>query len=81
MARPLKQVVAKFLQLREVFERLYEVEAKKYMHLGFTRDEAFEKVAYEVDIDFDRIREMEKGVRLEYACTCIIQVQREDQDL
>jgi hypothetical protein len=60
MNRPLNHVVEKFLQLHEIFERQYEEEAKKYMSLGFMRDEAYEKVADEVDIDFEKIRAIEK---------------------
>ena len=61
MDRPLNQVVTKFLQLHEIFERQYEEEAKKYMSLGFMRDEAYEKVANQEEIDVEKIRRLEEN--------------------
>jgi hypothetical protein len=60
MKRSLGEVTVKFLQLHEIFEQQYASAVKKYISWGFMPDEAYEKVAYEVDIDFDKIRDMEE---------------------
>ena len=60
MKRSLGEVTAKFLQLHEIFEQQHANAVKKYINWGFMPDEAYEKVAYEVEIDFNKIRDMEE---------------------
>ena len=60
MGRPLKEVQVKYDQLQEIFKKLYEAKALRYVETGFTMDEAFEKVALEEEINIERIREMER---------------------
>jgi hypothetical protein len=60
MRRPLSEVITKFTQLHEIFEKQFEEKAQRYIKLGFEPDEAFLKVADEEEIDFERIREIEE---------------------
>jgi hypothetical protein len=60
MKRSLGEVTAKFLQLHEIFEQQYASLVKKYVKWGFMPDKAYDKVAWEVEIDFDKICDMEK---------------------
>lgn len=58
MERPLKEVVLKFNQLRTILEEKFKMRAKRYMDMGFDRDDALLKLAMEEKIDFKKIHEM-----------------------